>query len=411
MISGTITPGVGADLYRFDGTAGQRLVFNNLSALGTTDGSTNWILYNTTNGGMTSSALLYQYSTPNLVATLPTTGTYLLLINGRNPGELFSYSFKVLDTVTNATSVTPGTTVSGNLNPGRSVDLYTLSGTAGQRLFFDGQNAHGVDVRVIMTSPSGVNVFNLAADQDQAPITLPETGIYRIMVAGNSDTAGAYSFRLLDGAAATPVTLGTVVNGTLPVAGSTNLYRVTGSAGQRLYFSNLTPVGTATDNTQWVLYGVNSQPLGSGYLFNNSSRDFEVTLPTDGTFLLAAIGSLPSGGATAYSFNVISNPTALPLNSTVNGNLNPSHTTDVYTFTGSFGQQLWFDGIDAHNSQVYVTLSGPTGTRIFTNYNADSDVAPFTLSVAGTYRLTVTGAPEPAEATRCDCATLRGNRC
>src|SRR3546814_4190515 len=65
-------------------------------------------------------------------------------------------------------------------------------------------------------------------------------GDYVLTVDGTGDTAGDFAFRLLDLAAATPLTLGAVTSGTIEPANATALYRVTGAAGDRLFFDYLT---------------------------------------------------------------------------------------------------------------------------------------------------------------------------
>src|SRR5262249_49485318 len=62
---------------------------------------------------------------------------------------------------------------------------------------------------------------------------------------------------------------------------------------------------------------------------------------------------------------------------------------DNSTSTGSVGQRVMFDGLSG-SSNVYVTLTSPTGagTPINSN-NPASDVAPYTLTEAGTYTLMV----------------------
>ena len=53
------------------------------------------------------------------------------------------------------------------------------------------------------------------------------------------------------------------------------------------------------------------------------------------------------------------------------------------------GQGLYFDGLDT-NSNIDVQLFSPSGSSIF-DTNTSRDVAPFTLTEAGTYRLVVDG--------------------
>ncbi len=71
--------------------------------------------------------------------TLPTTGTYVLAVAGQNASQCsVSYSFEVFDNVNPTSALTLGTTVTGTIaNPGDEA-TYTFTGSAGQRIYFDG---------------------------------------------------------------------------------------------------------------------------------------------------------------------------------------------------------------------------------------------------------------------------------
>ncbi len=80
--------------------------------------------------------------------------------------------------------------------------------------------------------------------------------------------------------------------------------------------------------------------------------------------------------------------TPLVLNATTAGELFAADEEEIYTFTGSVGQRLFFDGLQG-DYPLYFRLSSPSGV-VLEDYNyVRDDLAPFTLIENGTYRLSV----------------------
>ena len=77
------------------------------------------------------------------------------------------------------------------------------------------------------------------ADSERNLFTLAETGTYKLIIDGYLDNTGDYSFRLIDASAATNLALNTQVAGTLDPGLETAIYRITGTAGQKLRFDSL----------------------------------------------------------------------------------------------------------------------------------------------------------------------------
>src|SRR5262249_49678226 len=220
---------------------------------------------------------------------------------------------------------------------------------------------------------------------DAGPFTLTEAGTYTLRISGSGAATGAYSFRLLDVAAQPALSLNAPVTGTLGPGTRTDLYRLSGTAGQRLYF---TWQGGTDYYGSYTLYGPGNQQIGSTYFGNL----LDVTLPLDGPYALALAGG--NGSATvAYDFRVATPPVttpALTLGTTVSGTLAAAGQTDNYTFTGAAGQRLYFDGLSS--AGMYATLTSPTGavTGLNDSYVA-YDAGPFTLTEAGTCTLRISG--------------------
>jgi hypothetical protein len=117
------------------------------------------------------------------------------------------------------------------------------------------------------------------------------------------------------------------------------------------------------------------------------------TLPGTGTYLVAVEGFNASATSNvSYKFTLYDNAnptTALTLNSEVTGTLANPGDQATYTFTGSVGQQIQFNGLSPTTSGEYVRLYDPLNYQVLGSY-LYSNAGPITLTTPGTYRLVVT---------------------
>ena len=134
------------------------------------------------------------------------------------------------------------------------------------------------------------------ADSERNLFTLAETGTYKLIIDGYLDNTGDYSFRLIDASAATNLALNTQVTGTLDPGLETAIYRITGTAGQKLRFDSL---NSGFVYGYWTLYNPGNQYVTSYYL----GSDFEVDLPGDGTYLLV-VGGYTANETVNYKFQI-----------------------------------------------------------------------------------------------------------
>src|SRR5207247_2147010 len=111
-----------------------------------------------------------------------------------------------------------------------SEDDYTFSGTANQRIFFDGDPLGGSVCNFTRTLYSPTNAVVIATGGncgDVGPVTLPATGTYTLKVKPPPSTTytGTYSFRITNVPAAQTFayTLGTTVSNGVPAAGAGNI--------------------------------------------------------------------------------------------------------------------------------------------------------------------------------------------
>src|SRR5208337_3882153 len=305
-----------------------------------------------------------------------------------------TYSFATYVNVDPTSALTLGTEVTGTLvNPGDEA-TYTFTGSPGQQIYFDGRESGGSSIYAALTDPFGTQVFNQAMAYDDGPYTLTQAGTYTLTVSGSGSATGAYDFVLDDTSAAPTIATNTVVSATVPTGFSTNLYQISGTAGERLYIQaqSITDSSSNPDPNYYLglaLYGPNSQQIASPYNFN----DFTATLPADGTYTLAVYGTGYTTSSIDYSFEAfqtVTSTTPMTLGTEEIGALANPGDQALYTFTGSPGQQIYFDGRESGGSSIYAALTGPSGTQVFYQSMAYDD-GPYTLTQAGTYTLTVNG--------------------
>ncbi|MBL9167594.1 MAG: hypothetical protein JNN07_07615, partial [Verrucomicrobiales bacterium] len=316
-------------------------------------------------------------------------------------------------------------------NPG-DTDTYTFTGTAGQRLYFDERSGAGCDAKLKwrLTDPDGVQLFNqtfASLDQcgsgpDAGIHTLAKSGTYRIQVSALTGVTDTYSFQVH---LATPqqfsLNLGqTVTNGfpspgagNIETPGATDVYTFTASAGQKVYFDEMTGVG-CSPFLRWRL--INPQ---GGQVFDQvfaavdqcgSGPDVGiVTLTNAGSYSLTVYGV--QDFITPYAFQIVPivpQQFALNLGQTVTngfpaagaGNIESPGATDTYTFTATAGQTVYFDEMTGFGCNPFLRwrLVNPQGGQVFDQVFAavdqcgsGPDVGIVTLTNAGTYSLTVYG--------------------
>jgi hypothetical protein len=274
-----------------------------------------------------------------------------------------------------------GDTVTGSIVVAGEDEIYSFSGNVGQKIFFDGLSGDNNNLYARLVSPSGSNVFTFQRPADDRNFfTLTETGTYRLILNTTDNTTGDFSYRLLDIDKAANIAFDTQIDGSFNPGKETDIFKFTGTTGQRFYFDSLATLSSAT----WYLYGPdNSFTAGTGL-----SGDFEATLPRNGVYTLLLQDY--DDNTNNYSFRVITPETTradLTLGSTVQGNLGEKGEQDIYTFTGAVGQRLYFDNLN-DNFNAGVTLRSPNNEN-FKFFNTSSNSQTFTLSVAGTYELVV----------------------
>ena len=377
-INAALAPGTSALVYRFNGSAGQRLVFDGAD----TNDAGAWTLYGPANAFLGSSGL-----NQNFEQLLPVSGQYLLVAGNAPLTNDATLSFRILTPNTTTNTLTLGVTVNGSLDELGESDRYTFTGTAGQRLYFDAlQNIIGSFTAQLFDPSGSVVYINGGANTDQGLFTLVEAGVYTLEIHSFSEPPEAYSFRLLDLAAAPVANYGNLIVGQLNPQLQTALYRINGTNGQRIVITN---VLASSGSANLFLTGPDNAVLASGNVLSDLG---EIFLPATGTYALLVVGTSDGIGAFDFQFRVVlvTGPSGAP--SGLGGEESGTTTldqTNTFTFSGPAGLPIYFDSL-TNSSAANVRLRGPNGETIF-HVNGSSDSGIHFLPRNGTYTVEVVG--------------------
>ena len=228
--------------------------------------------------------------------TLPTTGTYTIVIDGylgfAGTTTMSLYDVPVLATGT-ATIGGPPATVTAAV-PGHDAEV-SFNGTAGQRISLKGTGPLASDLSILR--PTGQTLASVRSIRQIGPtqaelfetIVLPTTGTYKIK-ANTWKTAGTYTFYLYE--VPTDISDGTISIGGPPVTVTSTAERqnrtltFTGTAGQSVYLK-------IDNNNSWLNLVSIIRPdgiqLNRRLADNAASKLIETTtLPVTGTYTILA---------------------------------------------------------------------------------------------------------------------------
>ncbi len=192
---------------------------------------------------------------------------------------------------------------------------------------------------------------------------MPADGIYALVLDGNvTGVTTNYSFRLVD-TSDEPVAvsgLDGVFSGDI-AEGQQETFTFTAPAGRKLYFDSLDG-----DNDPVRVEIID--PTETRLFFQNAAFDRRpFILPRSGTYTVRVLGD-GSSSVGDYNFRILDlegDATELTLGETVTATVS-AFETEVYSFTGTFGQQLYFDSLVLGFQNVDLRLINQYGTSLFT---------------------------------------------
>lgn len=379
LIAGTPT------IHAIEGQAGQRLQFDAIDVDGALRGT--WEVFNPDNTLLATGSQLES----DFDVVLPVDGTYHVAL--RSQSDRTDYTFQITTEANEVVAPTGFGAINSNTLAANESDTYTFAASAGTRIWFDSLGASS-GLRANLTGPNGESIFSnqsFWSGGDPDPYVLGASGLYTLTVDGRT-TGGSYSFRLLNLEDATPLSLDNPTEVTLAEGLSTQLYQFEGSEGTQLFF-DLDQNTASSLRVDWNLFYPGA---GQASRFDiNLRNDFSVTLPGDGTYVLAFESE--DNSPIDVSFQVVTpetQVTPIAVSETVSGGLDEAGEIDRYTFIGTKGQKIWLDSLTTASEAFEVRLISPTGLDITGNQPLENDIGPISLTEEGLYTLRITGGDE-----------------
>ncbi|MFT4703633.1 MAG: hypothetical protein ACI81R_001325 [Bradymonadia bacterium] len=367
-----------------------------------------------------------------LSVTLPTNGTYFIAVTSYRSGEIGQYGVIVeaegaaaLPDAENAQAITSGDTVRAELDAGderlpsgESVDYYTFSGRAGQRLSVE-MSSTTFDTYLAMAGPNGETAAN-----DDAPgrgtdsvlqLNLPADGSYTLAATSyESGMRGPYAvvFSLDDSGAAAQATSATEIQAGQPQRGALaqgddtlrtgewqDTYMLQARRGQSFDVS----VQSREFNPYLLVRGpggLSQENDDASPRDTNSALSFAAA--ADGPIVVVVTSQAP-GESGAYAVSVsegasapISSVQAIGSGQTARGELTQVSPDGVrfeqrFSFQGNGGQRAQIQ-VAATDFEATVRVEGPSGfvdeVRDRSRNNQATELST-TLPVNGPYEIVV----------------------
>jgi hypothetical protein len=346
---------------------------------------------------------------------------YYLVAGGNSGTATGTYSFKIWPVADQTFLIALGATVSngvpavgaGNLETPGVHDVYTFTAAPGQSVYFEDRGATpNGQIRYDVYDDRGTALFGewLNGGQDIGRRTLARGGAYTIIVSGNANTVGTYSFKLwpIGSDQSFAINLGDTVSDGVPAVGAGNIetagvqdiYTFTVAPGQEVYFEDrgATPSG----NIRYDVYDPEDNYLFGEWL--NGGQDIgRQTLVSGGTYKLVVSGYANVTGTYSFKLWPVLTDQSFALNtgdtltngspSAGAGNIESPGARDIYTFTAPPGQVVFFEDRGATPSgDIRYDIYDDRGVYVMGEWlNSGQDIGRQTLARGGTYTLIASG--------------------
>jgi hypothetical protein len=273
------------DTYKFNGKAGEAIVF---SALGTSgDVCAIAQLYSPT--GVFLGQENCNTSTGSIV--LPSDGTYTLLVFDSSLRRMGTYAMTLQFTTGQcASSIVCGDPKLANIANVSEYDTYKFNGKAGEAVVFSALGTSG-DVCAIaqLYSPTGVFLAQENCNTSTGSIVLPSDGSYTLLVFDSSlRRTGSYAMTLqfTTGQCASPIVCGETKSANIANVSEYDTYKFSGRAGGTVVLTGLGTSGGVCAIAQ--LYSPTGVFLGQE---NCNTSSGSIPLPSEGSYTILVFDS------------------------------------------------------------------------------------------------------------------------
>jgi hypothetical protein len=386
--------------YTISGEANDRL-FIRMSS-GTSNFNPQLRLYDP-DGTLICAATSYGNTATNAAdCSLPTTGTYMLLVNEWNEGKTGSFYVFVqrLNYPVAATPLSYGAAAIGSLVTPGTVGTYTVAGDAGDILTIRmGRGSGNVQPSVQLFAPDGTHVcgsFSYGSITEENECVLPQSGTFTVLASdlqeGRTGTYGVFAQRLNAPGQGSNLPLGTPTTGQVTIPGELRTYRFSAESGEVLLARVAGSVGLSPVMT---IYGPDGVDVCNGFSYSQVAEVSSCTLPANGTYtmLLGDFDAARSGSYTLHlqSLTNPANAQVLPFGLPTSRSLDTAGALDTYTFSGDAGAKLRIRAIGSQGVNPSLRLYAPSGLSVCsdTTYGSIAETGECLLPSTGSYTLIV----------------------
>ncbi|WP_146512309.1 PKD domain-containing protein, partial [Thalassoglobus neptunius] len=272
-------------------------------------------------------------------------GLYELEIEA-NPGYATgTYDFQVVD-LTSASTLTPGTVTTANVDPGSGSKAYQFTAAAGDAFYFDHQSSTTSSGRWNLLDPTGNVLFNVTSGVDGGRVVLAETATYTLVfdAPAGSSSPHELTFNVVPEVVnSANLLLNTSQSGSIASIGQQDRYLFTLTDRTLTTLDVLQGSGTIA----WSLIGPEGTIVLDRSLDQSDAGDvadedavFDL-LAGDYELIVNGIGTATGG----YEFQLadLSVAAPLPVTGSTTGTLVPANQTAGWSFDGEIGQSLVVD--------------------------------------------------------------------
>ena len=270
----------------------------------------------------------------------------------------------------------------GEIETPGAVDIYEFNASAGQTVFFQTTEWSSAALNWRCFDPTGDELFSSGISSDAGTFELTETGTYSLEVLDFGTATGTYSFIIWETTTdTTAISIESPVSGDIDEPGDIDLFTFTASSGQSLFFQSTDWESAALN---WRCFAPSGDQLFQAGI-SSSNGPFELT--ESGTYTVQVLDFGDAVGT--FSFTVWETNTdssAIALETLVSGEIEDPGDNDLYTFSGTAGQSLFFQTTEWETAALNWRCFDPNGDQLFQS-GISSDRGPFELTESGTYTL------------------------